>query len=108
MVRSRAGGLVPRARAALLEAGLGVRGLAVITITPGDARARCGQIRRSRGCRHGTADEGGRYRGANHVGHELLAAVTGLEDAALAAALRPAVAVSVMAPTPTATPSGMT
>ena len=37
MVRSRAGGLVPRARAALLEAGLGVRGLAVITITPGDA-----------------------------------------------------------------------
>ena len=34
--------------------------------------------------------------GGVRVGHELLAAVTGLEDAALAAALRPAVAVSVM------------
>ena len=38
--------------------------------------------------------------GGIRVGHQLLAAVTGLDDAALAAALRPAVAVSVMVADP--------
>ena len=46
--------------------------------------------------------------GGARVGHELLAAVTGLDDTALAAALRPAVAANVIVADPGGYTSGMT